>query len=613
MELERGESPARSWWCRLQEIGLDRVEGEYLENKVWLSNHIALFIVGLGGVYTGVSLVVSPAITPFPLLAVVSAIVALLAQRFGFHLTGRFIASTAACVLCTGYHAAMVPAGGESITPLRLSAFAMGLYPWILMDLREWRALVPAVCGCLGAVVFQDQLDAWIEVEVDATAFRAGALYWVTSFASVVITVSAMILMQRRGIAVERERDALLEQLQAYLAVEKGSRVRAEERSLELEAQLLRAQRLEAMGRLAGGIAHDLNNLLTPILGYADLAHETLEGTEDEDLSEGILAAAKRAGELVKQLLAFGKRQRLSLRELDLADVTRAFFPLLRRAVPEDIEVRLELDAALPRILADGGQLEQVLMNLVINAKDAIDGPGRITIGTRRLDLDAEYCEHHVGAKPGRYAVLCVTDTGSGMDSETMKQVFEPFFSTKGDGGTGLGLAMVYGIAAKHGGHVQIDSELGKGSAFQVFFPESTGAGARQEARVSAPGPAPRGSGRVLLAEDEPEVRGFVERALGKLGYEVRTVHDGRAALEAILDPEGDYDLLLTDVVMPKLNGVELGRKATRAKPKLRVILMSGYAADVTERHGEVEGSVFLQKPFSTAQLGAAIREVLDS
>ena len=381
-----------------------------------------------------------------------------------------------------------------------------------------------------------------------------------------------------------------------------------------LENQFRQAQRLEAVGRLAGGVAHDFNNVLTAITGYSELLLDEFEpGDRKRQDVEEIRAAAQRAAGLTRQLLAFSRKQVLQTRVLDLNAVIRTLEKMLQRLIGEDVKLEVSLSSALGAVRADPGQLEQVIMNLTVNSRDAMPRGGQLTIETANADLDETYAREHAGASPGRYVMLAVSDTGVGMDAETQSHIFEPFFTTKEQStGTGLGLATVYGIVKQSGGYVWVYSEPGGGATFKIYLP-------RVEEPVEAPAlgaaarPAAGGCETVLLAEDDPSVRAIVAEVLTLRGYRVLPVPDGQTALETARAEPGDIQLLVTDLIMPGMTGRELAEALARDRPHLRVLYMSGYTDDAVVRHGVLEeGMPYLQKPFTPQALASKVREVLD-
>ena len=378
-----------------------------------------------------------------------------------------------------------------------------------------------------------------------------------------------------------------------------------------LEAQFRQAQKMEAIGQLAGGVAHDFNNLLAVIVGYSELALRELPAEHPQRKRiEEIRKAGERAAGLTRQLLAFGRRQPMTPVVLGLAHVVSGLEGMLRRLLPEDIEIATSFDGGGARVRADPGQMEQVILNLAVNARDAMPDGGRLTIEGSSAVLDERYCRSH-DVRPGRYALLAVTDTGTGMDAETQAHMFEPFFTTKEVGrGTGLGLATVYGIVKQHDGHVAVYSELGRGTTFKVYLPQ-VDAPARGEAVASTP-KARGGSETVLLVEDDPPVRELSREVLDHLGYRVLVAPDGEAALETSARHQGPLHLLVTDMIMPRMTGRQLAEALRRSRPGIKVLFVSGYSNDVVVRSGALEeGMAFLQKPFTPDSLGRRIREVL--
>ena len=381
-----------------------------------------------------------------------------------------------------------------------------------------------------------------------------------------------------------------------------------------LEAQLRQAQKMEAVGQLAGGVAHDFNNLLTVINVHAELALESVQGNEclKTDLSE-IARAAGRAAALTRQLLAFSRKQVLQPQLLDLHDVFASVGPMLSRLIGEDIEVITRVASDVGYVRADPGQLEQVLVNLAVNARDAMPGGGTLVLEASNIELGSGQARSHAGVPAGRYVRLEVRDTGCGMTPADRERIFEPFFTTKPVGqGTGLGLPTVYGIVRQSGGHIWVESEVGRGSTFTICLPRIAEAG--DPASVAAPViPGPRGAETVLVAEDEVAVRRLTKRILERQGYQVLEARDGRHAIELATRHAGPIDLLLTDMVMPEMNGRALAEQLCRLRPSLRVLYMSGYTDDDIVRRGMLgPGTGFLEKPFTPDMLARAIRVALD-
>jgi two-component system, cell cycle sensor histidine kinase and response regulator CckA len=382
----------------------------------------------------------------------------------------------------------------------------------------------------------------------------------------------------------------------------------------QLEAQVLQMQKMESIGRLAGGIAHDFNNLLTVIIGNTGLASEALAPNHPvlEDL-QAIQAASQRAAGLTHQLLAFARKQILEPRVISLNDLIVEMDKLLRRLIREDIELVTLPTSDLWQVKVDPGQIEQVLVNLVINARDAMLNGGQLTIETRNVVLDDAYVRSHISIIPGSYVMLAVSDTGVGMSSQVQTRLFEPFFTTKEPGkGTGLGLATCYGIIKQHGGNIWVYSEVDHGTTFKVYLPradESVDANA-----VSDQAEHLRGTETVLLVEDEPAVRELSARVLRNLGYIVLEAINGTEGLGAAPAHTGQIDLLLADVVMPEVGGKALSEQLTSQYPNMRVLFMSGYTDNAIVHHGRLdEGVAFLQKPFTPAALARKVRAVLDA
>ena len=383
---------------------------------------------------------------------------------------------------------------------------------------------------------------------------------------------------------------------------------------VQLEQQLRQAQKMEAVGRLAGGVAHDFNNILTAITGFADLLAEDLPASDArrQDALE-IRKAAERAAGLTRQLLAFSRQQVLQPQVLDLNALLTELEKLLRRLLGEDIALVTRLEPALGRVKTDPGQLEQVVMNLAVNSRDAMPRGGKLTIETANVRLDDAYAREHYPARAGPHVMLAVSDTGTGMTAEVQAHLFEPFFTTKEKGkGTGLGLATVYGIVKQSGGFVWVYSELGLGTTFKIYLPRVDEPGG-VAAAAAALAPVGRGTETILLAEDEAPVRAVARQVLERHGYTVLEAPSAEAALDLVGRYSGPIHLLLTDVIMPGLSGRELAIRLAPLRPETRVIYMSGYTDDAITRHGVLEaGLVYIQKPFTPELLARKVREVLD-
>ncbi|WP_462325082.1 PAS domain-containing hybrid sensor histidine kinase/response regulator [Desulfoplanes sp.] len=392
----------------------------------------------------------------------------------------------------------------------------------------------------------------------------------------------------------------------------------AEKENKQLEMQIRQAQKLESIGRLAGGVAHDLNNLLSPILGYSEivLADTSINDPRFESV-EQIVTAGERARDLVHQLLTFSRKQPQSIVPVDLNDLLVRFWGLLKRTIREDIHIQMELGPDLPPVEGDIGHLEQVVMNLAVNAQDAMDAGGELVVTTRSRILESGDVAGHKGIGPGGYVLLEVRDTGHGMDGDTLDHIFEPFYTTKQkDKGTGLGLATVYGIVKQHGGEVRVESMPGQGTTFYVSLPamqqdlEGSVQPERQNS-FSAPGDG-AGAGTILLVEDNEQVRELAMTILTREGYNVLTARDGGQAKEVFGHHQGRVALLLTDVIMPGMNGKELYEDLATAQPGLDVVFMSGYTDDVIAQQGVLaEGIHFLQKPFSINALKETVHGAL--
>jgi len=384
-----------------------------------------------------------------------------------------------------------------------------------------------------------------------------------------------------------------------------------------LEDQLQQAQKFESIGQLAGGIAHDFNNVLGAILGWAELGCEKSRATPGiSQYFANIRAQADRAATLTRELLTFARRQPLQTGPVDLNSVTGKLANFLEKVIGKDIEMIVE-PGGLRNVKADPGQIEQLLMNLCLNARDAMPSGGKLTIATEMADLDESYCRFYPHVHPGNYAVLSVGDTGAGMDAQTKERIFEPFFTTKENGlGTGMGLATAYGIAKQHGGFIHVYSEPGQGSLFRVYFPTmEDGPGVSTADGSMAPGePAAasrlRGTETILLAEDHDSIREMVRQALLSLGYHVLSAPDGEQALR-LCEWETPH-LAILDVVMPRLGGVETASRLLERFPKLQILFTSGYAERKDGFNPKVPASQYLQKPYSPTALGKAVRRLID-
>ncbi|MBN2340998.1 MAG: PAS domain S-box protein [Deltaproteobacteria bacterium] len=413
----------------------------------------------------------------------------------------------------------------------------------------------------------------------------------------------------------------------------------AEREKARLETELAQAHKMEAIGRLAGGIAHDLNNQLVPILGYSEmLLLDSDASTVSHKRLSAVVKAAEGARDMVQQLLAFSRKQTLAYQNVELNDLLREFKTLLHRTIREDVEIKLSLSASSARICADPGQIKQVIMNLVVNAADAMPSGGVVHIETSRATVEAQNIPYELKISPGSYVVVVVRDTGMGMDEAIRQQIFEPFFSTKGEQGTGLGLATVYGIVRQHNGDIYVSSELGRGATFTIFLP-TAGQCESAAQRTAAERVARVGTETICLVEDNEMVRDLTREILETYGYRVLTADSGAAALKMLdkesdidllltdiimpgmngrelkmLDKESDIDLLLTDIIMPGMNGRELYTALSTRFPQMKVLYMSGHSDDIISHQNDIDlDQSFIQKPFTADNMAAKIRSILDA
>ena len=380
----------------------------------------------------------------------------------------------------------------------------------------------------------------------------------------------------------------------------------------ELEEQLRQAQKMEAVGRLAGGVAHDFNNLLTAIIGYSHLLTAELGGAPAAHHVEEITNAATRAADLTGQLLAFSRKQVLNPTVLDLRTQIGQLEKMLRRLIGADVDLQIGLPPELWRVHGDAGQIDQVLLNLVVNARDAMPRGGRLMLDVANRELDAADASRLGVPAAGQYVVLSVSDTGSGIDPTTLPHIFEPFFTTKEVGkGTGLGLATVYGVVTQSGGHIHVTSQLQVGTTFSIFFPASQGA-AEPASHANTRLPSPSGTETVLLVEDEPGVRRLAIRVLEKQGYRVLSADTAAAALR-VASSSTPIDLLLTDIVMPGQSGPDLAAQLSAELPELKILFMSGYSENRLLDASQRPAGAFLKKPFTPSVLAQRVRECLDA
>jgi signal transduction histidine kinase/CheY-like chemotaxis protein len=460
-----------------------------------------------------------------------------------------------------------------------------------IVDHPFWKGFTPATDAGLRA--------AWSEPVLSADGLLLGTL----------------AIYYREPRLPGAEEGALLESA-AHLASIAISREKNEGLRLRLEEQLLHVQKIEAVGQLAGGIAHDFNNLLTPIVGYAEVIKLSLpEGDPLIKRAEGIVAASLKARDLTQKLLSFGRKQMLCMDLLDLNEILQSFQDILRRTIRENIRIEERLTSDATLVMGDRGQLEQVILNLAVNAQDAINGNGTITIETGRVTLDDEYARIHPGIRVGPYVLLAFADDGCGMTEEVLQHIFEPFYTTKALGhGTGLGLAMVYGIVKQHEGLVEVTSRPGKGTTFKIYLPAQVGESQRvadSTPQVTA-APASEQLQTVLVVEDNAMVRDMAVELLTAAGYQVLSAENPLLALAIAEHHAGAIDALVSDVIMPEMNGLELYERLQDTFPGLPVLFMSGYTSDVAIHGGTLEEGVnVLLKPFTTEQFLRRVREIL--
>ena len=427
-------------------------------------------------------------------------------------------------------------------------------------------------------------------------------------------TVFEAVMRRRDGteIPVEITGKVLVDDQGAPVALQGVARDIGERRSLE--AQLRQAQKMEAIGQLAGGVAHDFNNILQAMLGYSAMLTDRFErGSEVHEFATEIGVGAERAAALTRQLLAFSRRQALELEDLDINEVAQGLSKMLERIIGESILVDIKGDPRLGMVHADWGQIEQVLMNLCVNSRDAMPDGGTVTIETENVEIDQDYCAVHSWARPGRYALLKVSDTGCGMDKETMNRIFEPFFTTKELGkGTGLGLATVYGVVRQHNGMIQVYTEIGQGTVFKIYLPAVDRA-TRASKRKRESLPVAAGDETVLLAEDDSALRTLTKRILEGAGYAVLLAEDGEEAINVFNMHSADVDLVLLDVVMPKGGAITVYDALRKLRPELRFLITSGYSNNPFGSGSLPEGVPFIQKPYAPHALLRKVREVLDA
>jgi PAS domain S-box-containing protein len=388
----------------------------------------------------------------------------------------------------------------------------------------------------------------------------------------------------------------------------------AEEEKIKIEVQLSQALRMESIGRLAGGVAHDFNNMLSVIIGHTNLALMDLDASQKLYIHiEEIRKAAERSSDLTRQLLAFARKQTIETKVLNLNEIIAALLTMLERVLGENIKLSWQPKENVCLVKVDPAQINQILVNLCANARDSIKGIGEITLVTKSSLIGEGYCPPNIGFLAGDYVVLTISDTGCGMDKDTLPHIFEPFFTTKGLGkGTGLGLATVYGAVKQNNGFIDVSSGLGQGTTFTIYLPKQSAIVTQERAECQT-ALADHGHETILLVEDEPSVLSMATMVLVKQGYLVLPANSPGEAVKLAKEHSGEISLLLTDVVMPEMNGWDLAKSLLPLNPCLKCLFMSGYTADIIANHGEVDGGLeFIQKPFSMSELAAKVRSVLD-
>ena len=501
-------------------------------------------------------------------------------------------------------------------------------FPIITVLLLGTRASITALAMNVSTIIVTGILLSSGYMKWEYTAVNATEKWLVTSinfiFLNIVVTILAATILKELQALLEQRKDliGLLQQQHNDLlkANEKLQSEIIEHRKTEkskknVEIQLYQAHKMESIGRLAGGVAHDYNNILSVILGYTELALEKVDPNDSlhGDLEE-IYTAAKRSTDITHQLLAFARKQTIVPKVLDLNKALEGMLKMLRQLIGEDIDLAWHPRANLWPVRMDPSQIDQILANLCVNARDAIADVGKVTIETGKVKFDPAYCDDHAGFVPGEFVLLAVSDNGSGMDKETLDNLFEPFFTTKGMGaGTGLGLSTVYGIVKQNDGFINVYSEPGKGTTFRIYLPRHAGEAEEIAGESTAEFPEGRGE-TVLLVEDDGSILKLGERILKSLGYTVLSANSTAEATRLAEEHAGEIELLITDVVMPEMNGRELSEQLHLLYPKLKTVFMSGYTANVIAHRGVLEeGVFFMPKPFSKKDMAGKVREALES
>jgi signal transduction histidine kinase/CheY-like chemotaxis protein len=492
---------------------------------------------------------------------------------------------------------------GQGIHDLSVVAYPVIL---VYVGLTSERALL-GLCGgvtVLGILwlVVGDSLGWYVPVPVTRVPFDFFSLTTLTIFMAIgVLAVDLLSSNMRKSLAQARH--------------EIEERRKAEEQRARLSAQLAQAQKMESVGRLAGGVAHDFNNMLGVIYGHAELALQQIDADHPlRDSLEEIRKAAVHSADLTRQLLAFARRQTVAPRVLDLNETVQGMVKMLQRMIGEEVRLQWQPDPHAWPVRVDPSQIDQMLVNLCVNARDAIDGVGTLSIVTGNRSFHETWCADHPGSSAGEFVMLAVTDDGCGMDKETLSHLFEPFFTTKGVGeGTGLGLATVYGAVKQNGGFIDVHSEPGRGTTFMIYLPRC--GGALESSRADEPGtPLRRGQETILVVEDELAILKLTRMMLERQGYVVLAAGTPVEAIHIATHYSGEIDLLMTDVVMPEMNGRDLARSLVPLHPRIKCLFMSGYTADIIADHGVLKDGVsFVQKPFSAKALTDKIRQTLEA
>jgi len=477
------------------------------------------------------------------------------------------------------------------------------------------------VCGVLTIFLIYLLPITLNETIADKSFFIGANIILISLFITVLVGryISTISLVKELKLKFELKQhqqkleQGVKERTRELLQAVEGMRKEAELRK-KAEKQLLQAQKMEAIGTLAGGIAHDFSNILTTILGYSELILK--EVSTNVPLAEKIRHiknSGEKAATLTRQILAFSRRQILEMKQVNVNTIVENMTKMLTRLINENIRLEVKTRAEPGNVLADAGQIEQILINLVVNARDAMPCGGHLTIETSAVELDEDFVKQNQGAKKGRYVMIAVTDTGEGISDEIQQKIFEPFFSTKeADKGTGLGLSTVYGIVKQHHGYITVDSKLRSETTFKVFLPEWQGQLHESNLR-GLTSPPPHGDETLLVAEDDPTTRRLIHDLLQPLGYKLLMAANGEEALKMGNLYEGDIDLLLTDVIMPDMNGNELAETLKAVRPSLKVMFMSGYTDDIIAHHGVLKSGInLIQKPFNSDKIANEIRKLLD-